>query len=266
MIVGMRIWQVTPAAVLLLAGCAGHSGSAPSEATNPHAPKAADMVAETAAKASPDPRVGAVFLGGGTLHTCTGSVLHSASGDLVLTAAHCLADGVPATFVPAFVDQAAPADVWTVDDVYLDPRWLASQDPLADYAIVRVSQAGGGSIEAQTGSALTLGTAPKVGTPVTVTGYPLGDGGGPLSCQADTEMSPNGYPTLKCGGLVDGTSGAPWISGSTATGVIGGLDGGGCDENVSYTAPFDAATVALLARAEAGGPGDAAPNTFVSSC
>lgn len=263
----MRIWRIAPAAVLLVAGCGGANGSAPTVTTGlVHAPRAADTVAVTAVQVSPDPRVGAVFLGGGTIHTCTGSVLHSVNGDLVLTAAHCLTDGLAATFVPAFSEQAAPADVWTVDAVYLDPRWLASQDPLADYAIVRVSHDGGESIEARTGSALTLGTAPKAGTTVTVTGYPVGDGGGPLSCRSETEMSPGGYPTLRCGGLVDGTSGAPWISGSTTTGVIGGLDGGGCDENVSYTAPFDAETVKLLARAEAGGPGDTAPNTVASTC
>lgn len=264
----MRIWLATPAAVVLLAGCAGHSASAPTVAKIPLDTRgdATGLVAVKAAEIGPDPRVGALFLGAGSQHTCTGSVLQSSTGDLVLTAAHCLADGVPATFVPAFVNEAAADDVWKVDTVYLDPRWVATQDPLADYAIVRVSRDGGGSIEAQTGSALKLGTAPSAGTPVTITGYPLGDGGGPLTCQADTEQSPQGYPRLKCGGLVDGTSGAPWINGATATGVIGGLDGGGCDENISYSAPFDADTAKLLARAEAGGPGDAAPNTFDSDC
>ena len=55
-----------------------------------------------AAPVDPDPRVGAVFLGGGDLHACTGSVLHSATGNLVLTAAHCMSAGGPATFVPGF--------------------------------------------------------------------------------------------------------------------------------------------------------------------
>jgi hypothetical protein len=50
------------------------------------------------------------------------------------------------------------------------------------------------------------------------------------------------------------------------TGVVGGLDGGGCEQDVSYSSPFDGAIKQLLARAEAGGPGDAAPTTFVSEC
>jgi hypothetical protein len=48
--------------------------------------------------------------------------------------------------------------------------------------------------------------------------------------------------------------------------VVGGRDGGGCNDSVSYSAPFDTATAARLARAEAGGPGDGAPNTFDSHC
>ncbi|CAN5848461.1 trypsin-like peptidase domain-containing protein [soil metagenome] len=260
----MRSWVVTVGAALLLAGCSEHSAATPPVAKG--AGEATGKPAITAAQIQPDPRVGAVFLGGGTLHTCTGSVLHSTTGDLVLTAAHCLADGLPATFVPAFENQAPAADVWTIDRVYLDPRWVATQDPLADYAIARVSRAAGGSIETQSGAALTLGAAPRAGTTVTVTGYPLGDGGSPLSCQAGTTTAAGGYPSLACGGLVDGTSGAPWMSGSTVTGVVGGLDGGGCEESVSYSSPFDDSTARLLARAEAGGPGDASPNSFDSAC
>jgi hypothetical protein len=260
----MRTWVATVPLTLMLAGCTAPSASAPTVATAPD-----PVVGTPAISATPvgaDPRVGAVFLGASTLHTCTGSVLHSATGDLLLTAAHCLADGLPATFVPAFDNAAAAADVWQIDTVYLDPRWVATEDPRADYAVVRVSRAAGGSIEAEAGAALTLATAPRAGTRVTVTGYPLGNGGSPLSCQGDTTTTDGGYPSLACGGLVDGTSGAPWISGSTVTGVVGGLDGGGCDESISYSSPFDDGTARLLARAEAGGPGDKAPNTFASAC
>jgi Trypsin-like peptidase domain len=260
----MRTWAASLVLPLVLAPVGCTTAGAPTATQAQTA--AVEVPAPTAAPVNPDPRVGAVFLGGGTSHTCSGSVLHSATGDLVLTAAHCLAQGVDTNFVPAFRDDAAGPDVWKVGAVYLDPRWVADQDPLADYAIVRVSRDGGGSIEAQTGTALTLGVAPVPGTPVTVTGYPFGTGGGPVSCQSATATTPAGYPSLQCGGLVDGTSGAPWISGSTVTGVIGGLDGGGCDENLSYSPPFDGNVARLLARAEAGGPGDAAPVAFDADC
>lgn len=222
--------------------------------------------AGVAGPVKPDPRVGAVFLGGGDLHTCTGSVVQSARGDLVLTAAHCLAAGVAATFVPGFAGHAAPGDIWTIDAVYLDPRWVTGQDPRADYAIVRVSRTAGGSVESAAGSALSLGAAPKPGSTVRVTGYPVGVGGAPVGCRARTGITARGYPSVSCAGLVDGTSGAPWVSGSTVLGLVGGLDDGGCTDDETYSAPFDEHTAALLARAEAGGPGDTAPADFADAC
>jgi hypothetical protein len=215
---------------------------------------------------NPDPRVGAIFFGGGDLHGCTGAVLHSSRRDLMLTAAHCLAQGVEASFVPGLAGDATPADMWTVTAVYLDPRWVAAKDPHADYAIARVSRPGGGSLEAQFGSGLSLGTSPAPGSRVNVVAYLAGVGGTPIGCQASTGVTEGGYPSLPCAGLGDGTSGAPWISGSMITGVIGGLEGGGCGANVSYSAPFDEHTALLLARAEAGGPADVAPDAFDDGC
>jgi hypothetical protein len=214
----------------------------------------------------PDARIGALFLGAGDLHTCTAGVLDSKDGDLILTAAHCVAGGIDTTFVADFKDAADPADIWRVDSIYLDPRWVTNQDPLADFAILRVARDGAGTVEDEVGGGLTIGTAPKPGTMVNVTGYGLGVGGGPVGCKSETELAPGGFPSLPCGGLVDGTSGAPWTTGLTVTGLIGGLDGGGCDENVSYSPPFDDGVVALLARAEAGGPGDEAPTVFDDDC
>lgn len=204
----------------------------------------------------PDRRVGAVFIAGGDVHTCTGSVLHSTGKDLMLTAAHCVGGNPKSmTFVPGFAGSAAPADVWTVDTVYLDARWVAAKDPHADYAIARVSRAAGGLVEESAGSGLSLGKAPAPGSRISVMGYPAGVGGLPIGCQASTDVT-DGYPSLPCSGLVDGTSGAPWISGSTVTGLIGGLNGGGCAQHISYSPPLDDHIAQLLARAEAGGPGD----------
>jgi hypothetical protein len=249
----------------VLAACGHQPPAAP--VISQHKPAVVGSPSQiVAAPVDPDPRVGAIFLGGSDLHACTGAVLHSAAGNLVLTAAHCLGAGGPATFVPGFAGKAAPADVWTVDVQYLDPRWVADKDPHADYAIARVSRADGGSVEAQVGSALSLGSAPAKGSRVNVVAYLAGVGGTPIGCQASTGISDGGYPELQCAGLANGTSGAPWISGSTVLGVIGGLHGGGCAENLSYSSPFDQHIAELLARAEAGGPGDVPSAAFNDEC
>ena len=258
----MRVSAVLVIGLLALTAGCGRAAPPETHATS-HTPTATKM---TAAPVPPDARIGALFLGAGDLHTCTAGVLDSKDGDLILTAAHCVAGGIDTTFVADFKDAADPADIWRVDSIYLDPRWVTNQDPLADFAILRVARDGAGTVEDEAGGGLTIGTAPKPGTMVNVTGYGLGVGGGPVGCKSETELAPGGFPSLPCGGLVDGTSGAPWTTGLTVTGLIGGLDGGGCDENVSYSPPFDDGVVALLARAEAGGPGDEAPTVFDDDC
>jgi Trypsin-like peptidase domain len=261
----MRILAAAVGSAMILVGCGHQAQSAPAT-SKPELTVADSSNRVIATSVDPDPRVGAVFLSGSDLHACTGSVLHSAAGNLVLTAAHCLSSGALARFVPGFARKATPDDFWTVDTLYLDPRWLANQDPLADYAIARVSRPGGGSVEGLVGSALSLGTAPARGSRVNVVAYPAGVGGLPIGCQASTGLSAGGYPELPCAGLVDGTSGAPWISGSTVTGVIGGLHGGGCAQNLSYSSPFDQRIAQLFARAQAGGPGDPPPSAYDDEC
>src|SRR5437588_1803837 len=105
----------------------------------------------------PDRRVGAIFINDGPLHVCTGSVIHSATGNLMITAAHCLAGAAKMTFVPGLAGETAPAatDVWKAEAVYLDPRWTAGKDPHADYAIARVTNDAGASVESYVGLALT---------------------------------------------------------------------------------------------------------------
>src|SRR5271156_5936694 len=145
----MRIQAAAVGMAMVLVACGHQAQSAPPTS------KLEQAVTGTtnrviAASVDPDPRVGAVFLSGSDLHACTGSVLHSAGGNLVLTAAHCLSAGGPVRFVPGFANKA----------------------PRADYAIARVSRPAGGSVEALVGSALTLGSAPGRGTQVAVVAYP----------------------------------------------------------------------------------------------
>jgi hypothetical protein len=258
----MRILAAAATLTMVLAGCGHQARSAP--VTDHTVANTGNHV--IAAPVNPDSRVGAIFLSSSDLHACTGSVLHSTTGNLVLTAAHCLSAGGPVRFVPGFARAAAPDDVWTVDALYLDPRWLVNKDPLADFAIARVGRLAGGAIEAVVGSALSLGSMPARGTQVSVIAYPAGVAGLPVGCQATTGLNAGGFPELPCAGLVDGTSGAPWISGSTVIGVIGGPHGGGCAENLSYSSPFDQHVTELLVRAEAGGPADAPPSPYDDQC
>lgn len=46
---------------------------------------------------------------------CTGGVLDSPAGDLILTAGHCVAAGQNETFVAGLTDAAAPKDFWRID-------------------------------------------------------------------------------------------------------------------------------------------------------
>nr|WP_231883253.1 hypothetical protein [Mycobacterium leprae] len=67
--------------------------------------------------------------------------------------------------------------------------------------------AGGGAVESHVGSALSLGTAPAQGSI-------------PIGCEARTGITASGFPLLACEGLVSGTSGAPWVSGSAVIGLV----------------------------------------------
>ncbi|WP_054811846.1 FAS1-like dehydratase domain-containing protein [Nocardia arizonensis] len=221
----------------------------------------------------PDPRVGAVMFGDSPLHTCSGAVLHSREGDLVITAAHCvIGTGSLIGFSPGYERGEDPKGRWRVTEVYLDPRWIESHDVDRDYAILRVRPVAGApntSIESAVGGGLRLAANPRPGDIVTVTGYGVGLLDAPTSCTrpAGTE---NGYASFTCEGFVYGTSGGPWVAanGADLVGIIAGPHLGGCADGVSYTPPFDESLGAIVRRAEEHGPADAAPvtNPFDDDC
>ena len=261
------------AALALAMAVALTSPAEPSGAASAAASGAASAepsgAASGAATATPvDVRVGAVYFPSvlglnptlGLPHICSASVVHSTGHDLVAIAAHCVyGNGTGYEFVPGYDKGAMPDGIWTVRAVYVDPAWKKGNDPHHDIAFLRIAPRSVHghlvNIEDVTG-AFTLGTAPAQGTDVTVTGYKLGTDDAPLVCHAPTTLTGT-YPTVACTGFRDGTSGGPWVTAtSTLVGVIGGLHEGGCTPLINYSAPFDASTLALLARAEAGGPAD----------
>jgi hypothetical protein len=224
------------------------------------------------------PQVGALFAGPSDqgLHFCTASVVHSPAGNVIATAAHCLAGtGAGLLFVPGYHDGLAPYGTWAVEAAYVDPRWLRDRDPQADYAFLTVSPHthDGQPVEVEHvvgGDELVINRS--FTTPVTVVAYPGRVGGRPIRCAATT-YAHQGYPGFDCRGYVAGTSGGPWLTddhsgtrGGQLFGVIGGLHQGGCAPDTSYTSHLDDATAKVFDRAARGGVADTVPAAGGDGC
>ena len=206
--------------------------------------------------------IGALFKPGSTsTHSCTASVVDSPSGNLVLTAAHCVTDaGIGSRFVPAYRDGNAPYGSWVVRHVVVDKRWATAQDPDDDVAFLVVEPASTNATWASVQSVVganVLVTSPHVGDQVIVSGYGEGAGDTLVNCVTAAFLT-DGSPTFDCAGFVSGTSGSPWITDfdpltgtGKVAGIIGGPDQGGLTDGTSYSPTFDADVLALERRAVA---------------
>lgn len=204
--------------------------------------------------------VGALFRPGSTnTHSCTASVIASATGDTVITAAHCVrGNAAGMSFVPDYRMGASRFGAWRVTGAYVPPGWQRDQDPQADYAVLTVAPhfEDGHRVDlaAVTGSEL-LGQAPAVGSAVTVVAYNNGRNDVPVVCHTKVYVD-HGFPTFDCHGFIAGSSGSPWLSigahgQPVVEGVIGGLHQGGCFEFRSHTSAFTTDVRILVHRAEA---------------
>jgi V8-like Glu-specific endopeptidase len=253
-------WVAGPLSVLLtLATVAWSVMPAPASATL--------SASVTASPFAGTPAVGALFtISNGRLgtHFCTASVVHSPAGNLILTAAHCLAgysDTSPASiaFVPGYVDGATPEGIWPVTRIFVDQSWAASADPDDDFAFLTVAQPGSSTpIEYVTG-AERLGIGDPAAALTRVVGYP-DSRAQPIVCQNRTSMFSATQMQFNCDGFTVGTSGSPFLidpggpGGSvTVVGVIGGYQQGGDSPNISYSAAFGANMQALYNVAVAAG-------------
>jgi V8-like Glu-specific endopeptidase len=210
------------------------------------------------------PAVGALFAtsaGKLSQHFCTASVINSPSGDLVLTAAHCVT-GTSGTvvFVPGYNNGSTPYGVWTVNKVYTDKAWQRSHSVNDDVAILQVSQRGSAvPIENVTGAEQLAAASPTTRTLAEVIGYP-DSSNQPITCQNWLKTPMTDQLEFDCGGYTDGTSGGPFLTNVSSTtgqgtvvGVIGGYEQGGDLPQVSYSSAFGANVAALYKAAVAGG-------------
>ena len=208
------------------------------------------------------PAVGALFtISSGHLgqHFCTGSVVASPAGDLVITAAHCM-QGKRAgdvDFVPEYHRSQRPFGVWTVTQVFVDRAWSSSQNPNDDFAFLVVTRSGDAtSIQDLTGGE-KLGTGWGAVQKVQVIGYP-DSRQRPITCTSKTRAFGAHQMEFDCGGYTNGTSGGPFLANlhpatglGTVIGVIGGYQQGGDTPSVSYSARFGTSVRALYNRAVA---------------
>ncbi|RSM66110.1 serine protease [Amycolatopsis sp. WAC 01376] len=249
---------------LLLVLCVVLSGC--SAASDPVATDAGDnaaTVAATPAAPRTNPAIGALFIDG--THFCTASVVHSAPGDLLLTAAHCLHDGeggeyaTGISFAPGYHDGVAPYGYWDVSDPQVPEGWADSSDPDLDVGFATAHQAGTTkTLESVTG-ANTLVTGGGFAHSITLTGYP-DEREAPVVCHGTSSQADTYQMRVGCPGFTTGTSGGPWVVDpdpatelGTVVGVIGGYLYGGDDPDTSYSSYFDTDVATLYRKMDARG-------------
>ncbi|WP_439656656.1 trypsin-like serine peptidase [Lentzea sp. HUAS TT2] len=186
------------------------------------------------------PGVGRVFLSNskGEDHSCTATVVPSATKDVVLTAGHCVNGGldrwdnpikiVNVVFVPGYDRGARPHGVFAARAFAWSDTYSGPSSGLDDDAVIALDPVDGGHVEDVAGSqAVSFDT---VVSPVDTTalGYPvsqLARGEALLSCERPATLKVNSVLSAwetDCD-LAGGSSGGPWLRGfdpATGKGTI----------------------------------------------
>lgn len=197
-------------------------------------------------------------------HYCTAAVVDSPAGDVLITAAHCVADGdgSPArtgmSFAPGYHDHTTPYGIWTVTGSAVDDTWRDHADPDHDIAFLTVQSTNGRPVQQVVGG-YRLVLDPGSGTAVDAIGYPdFADA--PNERSGVTTRLSSTQLELDAHGLYDGTSGGPWLraardpdsdnsdtnSDTDVIAVTGGHQQGGLNPDISYATYLGPAAAALF--------------------
>ncbi|MFI7103891.1 trypsin-like serine peptidase [Streptomyces sp. NPDC050161] len=223
---------------------------------------ASDGSAYTPRRTEENARIGTVFEKDDSGdHFCTASVVQSPGRNMLVTAAHCAFDsdaGKPVddlVFAPDYRDGDEPTGLWKVKKVVVDTRWAKSNDPDLDVAFLTLNGKDGKQIQDVLGGN-TLGIDRGFDNEVKITGYPSSRDT-PISCQNRTTKFSNTQMRVHCTDFAGGTSGSPWLADydprsqtGTVIGVLGGHQGGGDEDDISYAAYFDDDIANLYRRAQ----------------
>lgn len=189
---------------------------------------------------------------------CSAVALDSPTGDMIATAAHCVAGvnlgvGGPLSiaYVPEYTPGQAPYGVWYPTRITVAPQWTATQDPNYDIAFLHVTRpASTVPLEQVTGAEHFGGTVTS-GTLGVMLGYPYHTDR-PVGCRARIGNESPTQLRVACANFPTGVSGGPLLTGvdphtgiGTLAGVIGGYQLGGVHDNVSYAAALLPPLIAL---------------------
>ncbi|WP_438487029.1 trypsin-like serine peptidase [Streptomyces sp. S186] len=243
-------------------GKSGEPGEGPQDQDPSATAPPSNGNAYTPRRTEENARIGAVFEKDDRgAHFCTASVVQSPGRNMLITAAHCAFDadsGKPVddlVFAPDYRNGDEPTGLWKVNKVMVDDRWAKSQDEDLDVAFLTLDAKQGKEIQDVLGGN-TLGIDRGFDNEVKVTGYPTSRDT-PISCQNRTTKFSDTQLRIQCTDFEGGTSGSPWLADydpkshtGTVIGVLGGHEGGGDEDDVSYAAYFDDDIAALYKRAQ----------------
>lgn len=243
-------------------GKSGEAGQDPQDQDPAATAPADDGNAYTPRRTEQNARVGAVFEKDDSGdHFCTASVVQSPGRNMLITAAHCAYDADAGStvndlvFAPDYRNGDEPTGLWKVKKVIVDDRWAKSQDEDLDVAFLELDKKDGKQIQDVLGGN-TLGIDRGFDNEVKITGYPTSRNT-PISCQNRTTKYSDTQMRIQCTDFEGGTSGSPWLADydpkshtGTVIGVLGGHEGGGDEDDVSYAAYFDDDIADLYKRAQ----------------
>ena len=208
------------------------------------APKLQTQALQTKANASetPVPHIGKVFFTlGGTNYVCSGNSVSSANKSTVSTAGHCVNEGPGAfatkfTFVPAYLNGAAPYGMWTAKALYAPTQWSSSGDMTYDTGFAVMSTLNGQYLsDVVGGSGLQFNAAR--GLSYKSFGYPAAapfNGESLKSCSGTATNDPYN-PQFNTQGIpcnmTGGSSGGPWFIGTSASGYQNSINSYGYGSN-----------------------------------
>jgi V8-like Glu-specific endopeptidase len=163
------------------------------------------------------PAIGKVFFtNNGVGYACSGSSVNSDSGDLVLTAGHCVYNNSSHTwstnfvFIPGYDDDgSAPYGEWTAG-VLTTFAGFTQGDLTLDTGFASVS--GPGLLRNKVGAMGLLTGYSSVDNPLLVMGYPSFSPYNQYFCEADGTLGSDGFLHMPCG-LTPGSSGSPILEG-----------------------------------------------------